>query len=43
MFFNIFPEGTTLARMITLNKWIDVVREAYFKTHDEVLPEEEKL
>ena len=43
MFFNIFPEGTTLARMITLNKWIDVVREAYFKTHDEVFPEDERL
>lgn len=42
MFFNIFPEGMTLARMITLNKWVDVVREAYFKTHDEVFSEDEK-
>ena len=43
MFFNIFPEGMTLVRMITLNKWIDVIREAYFKVHDEVFPEDEKL
>lgn len=43
MFFSIFPEGTTLARMITLNEWVDVIREAYFKTHDEVFPEDEKL
>ena len=26
-----------------LNKWIDVVREQYFKTHDYIFPDEPKL
>lgn len=43
MFFTIFPESDTLVQANNINNWIDVVREAYFKTHDEVFPDDEPL
>ncbi len=43
MFFTLFPEGDTLVQMQNINHWIDVIREAYFKTHDEIFPEDEQL
>lgn len=36
MFFSIFPESNTIIQMQNINHWIDIIREAYFKTHDEV-------
>ena len=43
MFFTLFPESDTIIQMQNINHWIDVIREAYFKTHDEVFPEDEPL
>lgn len=43
MFFTIFPESDTIIQLQNINHWIDVIREAYFKTHDEVFPEDEPL
>ncbi|HEO3505334.1 TPA: hypothetical protein VAU52_002138, partial [Streptococcus agalactiae] len=39
MFLNIFPYGDGIVAIKNINNWIDVVREIYFKTHDEVFPE----
>ena len=43
IFFTIFTESDTIASVGIINKWVDVIREAYFKTHDEVFPDDEKL
>ena len=43
MFLNIFPYGDGLLAMQNINNWIDVIREIYFKTHDEVFPEAQPL
>ena len=43
MFFTLFPESDTLVQMQNINHWIDVIREAYFKTHDEIFPQDEPL
>lgn len=43
MFFTLFPESDTIIQMHNINHWIDVIREAYFKTHDEVFPEDQPL
>ena len=43
MFFTLFPESDTLIQMKNIHRWVDVIREAYFKTHDEVFPEDEPL
>lgn len=43
MFFTIFPESDTLIQTNNINNWINVVRESYFKTHDEVFPDDEPL
>jgi hypothetical protein len=43
VFFTLFPESDTIIQMQNINRWIDVIREAYFKTHDEVFLEDEPL
>lgn len=43
MFFTLFPESDTLIQTENINCWIDIIREAYFKIHDEVFPEDEPL
>lgn len=43
MFFSIFPENDTLIQIWIINHWIDVVREAYFKTHDKLFPDDTPL
>ncbi len=43
MFFTLFPESDTLVQMQNINRWIDVIREQYFKTHDEIFPEDDPL
>jgi len=43
MFFNIHPSGDSLVAMKYINNWIDVIREIYFKTHDSIFRDEEKL
>lgn len=43
MFFTLFPESDTLIQTNNINNWINVVREAYFKTHDDVFPDDEPL
>lgn len=43
MFFTLFPESDTIIQMQNINHWIDVIKEAYFKTHDKVFPEDESL
>ena len=43
MFFSLFPECETLVQMKVINHWIDVIREAYFRTHDEIFPDDEPL
>lgn len=43
MFFSIFPNGDGVVAMKYINEWINVIREKYFKTHDEVFPDDEPL
>lgn len=43
MFFTLLPESDTLVQMQNINRWIDVIREQYFKTHDEIFPEDNPL
>lgn len=43
LFFTIFPNGDILVQLKIILEWIDVIREAYFKTHDEVFPDDKKL
>ncbi|WP_346889383.1 DUF5677 domain-containing protein [Clostridium sp. UBA1056] len=43
MFYGIFPYGDGVVAMKYINGWIDVVREMYFKTHDEIFPNDEPL
>ena len=43
MFFTLFPQSDILVQLKSITQWIDVVREAYFKTHDEIFPEDEPL
>lgn len=43
MFFSVFPESNTCIQMQNIDHWIDVIRECYFKTHDEVFPDDEPL
>ena len=39
----VYPSGDSIIAAKMLNKWIDVVREQYFKTHDYIFPDEPKL
>ncbi|MFB9974726.1 hypothetical protein FPQ10_09470 [Allobacillus sp. SKP2-8] len=43
MFFNIHLSGDNVVAMRYINNWIDVIREIYFKTHDSIFPDHEKL
>ena len=43
MFLTIYPEVDTLASVNIINRWVDVIREAYFKAHDEAFPDDEKM
>lgn len=43
MFFSLFSHSDILIAMRNINDWINVVREMYFKAHDEVFPEDEPL
>ncbi|HFR3896685.1 TPA: DUF5677 domain-containing protein [Streptococcus suis] len=42
-FLTVYPSGDALLAAFMINKWVDVVREVYFKTHDCIFPEEPKL
>ncbi|GGP08802.1 MULTISPECIES: DUF5677 domain-containing protein [Oceanobacillus] len=43
MFLTIHPSGDSLVAIKYIQNWIDIIREIYFKTHDLIFPEEEKL
>lgn len=43
MFFALFPESDTIVQLKTMERWLDVIRECYFKTHDDVFPDDEPL
>lgn len=43
MFYNIFPYVDGVVAMKSINGWIDVIREIYFKIHDEVFQEDEPI
>ena len=43
MFFNIFPNSDSLLAMNCIDEWVDIVREIYFKIHDETFPEDEPI
>ncbi|WP_346890055.1 DUF5677 domain-containing protein [Clostridium sp. UBA1056] len=43
MFFAIHSSGDTVLAMKYIHNWLDVIRETYFKTHDLVFPDDEKL
>lgn len=43
LFLNVYPSGDALLAANMINKWVDVVRESYFKTHDYIFPDEAKL
>lgn len=43
MYFSVFPDADILVRMKNISDWVNVVREEYFKTHDEVFPDDEPL
>lgn len=43
MFFTIHPSGDSVLAMKYTHNWIDVIREIYFKTHDSIFQDEEKL
>ncbi|EKZ4335796.1 hypothetical protein QRW32_002734 [Listeria monocytogenes] len=43
MFFTIYSTGDSIVAIKYIHNWIDVIREEYFKTHDFVFPDEEKL
>lgn len=39
----VYPSGDSIVAAKMINKWVDVVREQYFKTHDYIFPNEPKL
>lgn len=43
VFLTVYSSGDSLLSAIMINKWVDVVRESYFKTHDYIFPNEPKL
>lgn len=43
LFFTVFSHGDTIVATGVINRCINLVREYYFKTHDEVFPEADKL
>lgn len=42
LFLTVYPYGDGLLAIATINRWIDVIRECYFRTHDEVFPDSTK-
>ena len=42
-FLTVYPSGDALLAAFMINKWVDVVREVYFKTHNYIFSEETKL
>lgn len=43
MYFSVFPENDMLIRMKNISDWVNVIREEYFKAHDEVFPDDDPL
>lgn len=43
MFFTLFPNSDSLISIKCIDKWVDIIREIYFKTHDDVFPDAEPL
>lgn len=43
LFLRVYPSGDALLSASMINKWVDVVREYYFKAHDYIFPDEPKL
>lgn len=43
MFFAIYSTENSILSMKYITNWIDVIREEYFKTHDYVFPNDEKM
>ncbi len=43
MFFTVFSFSDILVAINGINKWLDVIREIYFKAHDEIFPDDEPL
>lgn len=43
MFFSIYQNDNSTIAMQCITNWIDVIREEYFKGHDYIFPDEEKL
>jgi len=43
LFFALFPESDIIIQTQSINRWLDVIRETYFKTHDNVFPNDEPL
>lgn len=39
----VYPSGDSMVVADMINKWVDVVREQYFKTHDFIFPDDAKL
>lgn len=43
LLLTVYPSGDALVATNMINKWVDVVREEYFKTHDFIFPDDAKL
>ncbi|MCK1190718.1 DUF5677 domain-containing protein [Streptococcus uberis] len=43
LLLTVYPSGDALLAANMINKWVDVVREYYFKSHDYIFPGEPKL
>ncbi|BBA92617.1 MULTISPECIES: DUF5677 domain-containing protein [Streptococcus] len=43
LFLTLYPSSDALLAANMINKWVEVVREYYFKTHDNIFPDEPKL
>jgi hypothetical protein len=39
----VYPSGDSMVAADMINKWVDVVREQYFKIHGYIFPDEPKL
>ena len=43
LLLTVYPSGDSLVATSMINKWVDVVQEQYFKTHDFIFPDDAKL
>ncbi|EGJ44644.1 hypothetical protein [Streptococcus sanguinis] len=43
LLLTVYSSGDALVATNMINKWVDVVREEYFKTHDFIFPDDAKL